>query len=271
MNADKKTWVEVVKEEDLPTVPAEDIDLLSRVNRPPHTLPKELVSKWYAYMIAGAIKNDSEFYDILPEELLKHIDKDYSTLALDFEEEFGPNKDQMILQIGCGRGDLLMRLGKLGFTNLYGIDRSILQIQGAERKMAEAGVSTVTLIQCIVQEYDFTQLGKKIDVLLLHNFWGILNQKDMVAMIEKLIPCMAENGRIYAGPLKIGDKKKKPSFFKMLWQGFRISRDVKKVERKYGINMFYSVNVNFPAYGYKSTVIPCKNAKHHYVRHDKKA
>ncbi len=267
MNADKKTWVEIVKEEDLPKVSEKDLALLSKVSKPPATLPTELAQKWYSYMVAGAIKNDSEFYDILPEEILKHIDNDYSNLALDLQEEFAGNTGLTIMQIGCGRGDLLMRLGKLGFTNLYGIDRSILQVQGTERKLAEAGVTTATVIQCIVQDFDFAQLGKKIDVVILNNFWGILNQADMVKMVEKLIACMSENGKFYAGPLRMGNKKKRPPFLKMLWQSIRRMYDLKKVERKFGINMFYNVNVNFRAYGFKSDIIPCKNAKYHYVRH----
>jgi hypothetical protein len=78
--------------------------------------------------------NETELLLKLPEELLKYFDTDYSVLALDFKAELEDKTDLTILQVGCSRADLLVRLAKLGFSTLYGIECNPLQFQGAQKK-----------------------------------------------------------------------------------------------------------------------------------------
>ncbi|MCP5052444.1 MAG: class I SAM-dependent methyltransferase [bacterium] len=265
MNQDKDASQQPIKPEELPELSKKDKELLSKIVRLEEILPQELHEQFFAYMAAGRAKDDSELYELLPEEIIQHVDHDYSDLALDFFEQLGDKPDQTIVQVGCGRADLLMNMAKLGFTNLYGVDRTQLQVEGANRKLAEAGVSErVTMIQALVQEYDYSKIGKKIDVAIINNFWGIIDPDSSIKLIKLLHKNLTDNGKLYMGPIRIKPEDKKPSILKMYWFGLKQLYYVNKVKRKFGIKMIYPIDLDFNKYGFKTNLLHFKNADYHY-------
>ncbi len=241
--------------------------LLTSVIKPSRYLPDDLLPAFYSYILAYKVPNETELLLKMPEELLKYIDADYSGLALDFQAELEAKAGLTIVQVGCGRADLLVSLAKLGFTGLYGIECNPLQFQGAQKKIAEAGVADkVTVVRAFVQDYDYSKIGKKIDVVIIHNFWGVIDPPATYKMWEGLSKCLADDARVYMGPLRMGKGNKKVSPLVRLWRGFRFQRRMMKVEQKFGIRILFNVPFSFAKYGFKTDRLFFKNADHHYIR-----
>ena len=247
----------------------EEKTLLTSVIKPSRYMSDDLLPAFYSYIIAYKVPNETELLLKMPEELLKYIDADYSALALDFKAELGDKTDLTIVQVGCGRADLLVRLAKLGFSGLYGIECNTLQLQGAQKKIAEAGVTDkVTIVRAFAQDYDYAKIGKKIDVVIIHNFWGVIEPPSTYKMIEELNKCLTDNARIYIGPLRLANKeKKKQSLLARYWKFFRFQRRMMKVKQKFGIQILFNIPVSCLAqYGFKKDTLFFKNADHHYIR-----
>ncbi len=247
-----------MNQDQLPQVSKKDKKLFSKAIRVPEGMTEEDTDLFFAYIASGKANDEAELYSILPEKLMKYWDVDYSGLALDFKEELGEKTDQTIVQVGCGRGDLLIALAKLGYTNLYGIDNSPAQAKGTEEKLSGENISAVKMIQAFGQDYDYSQLGKTIDAVILHNFWSVIDQEASVKLVEKLNACMAEGSRLYIGPFR----QQKSS----TWKFMRAMRRLKKIESRFGIKIFYNVNVDFAEYGFKTDVLFFKNEDYHYYR-----
>jgi 2-polyprenyl-3-methyl-5-hydroxy-6-metoxy-1,4-benzoquinol methylase len=271
MNQDKSNrHLDVIDPDQIPDISDADQELLSKIIKPAEGVPAELHKKFYSYVASKKAKDDSELYEILPEEIIKHMDYDYSALAKDFFEEFGDYPELTIVQIGCGRADLLMNLAKLGFKNLYGIDRSRLQVEGAKRKLEEAGIANVTIIHDLVQDYDYSKIGKEIDIVIINNFWGIIDPESSVKLIDVLNKNMSDDGTIYMGPIKPPkNPKKKKSLFGRYWSYFKSKQIIKKIKKKFEIDMIYYVNVDFEKYGFKTEILDFKNAGYKYIRRAK--
>ena len=248
-------------------LPEKDKKLLSSVVNPSKYMSKDLLPAFYSYILAYKVPNETELFLKMPEELMKHIDLDYSDLALDFKEELGDKTDLTIVQVGCGRADLLVRLAKLGYSNLYGIECNPLQIQGAQKKIAEAGAADkVTMIRAFVQDYDYSNIGKTIDVVIIHNFWGVIDPPSTFKMLEGLNKCMSDTARIYLGPLRLTKDNKKQSMLAQLWKGIRLHRRILKVKKKFGIQILFNVPFSFDKYGFKKDKLFFKHANYHYFR-----
>lgn len=67
----------------------------------------------YDNILSGKIKTGAEVYDFMDEEHASLQDGDYTTLVETLKPHF---LEGSILQIGCGRGDFLMRCAELGHT-----------------------------------------------------------------------------------------------------------------------------------------------------------
>lgn len=247
----------------------EDKRLLSSVIKPSRYLSDDLLPAFYSYIIAYKVPNETELLLKLPEELLKYFDTDYSVLALDFKAELGDKTDLTILQVGCGRADLLVRLAQSGFSSLYGIECNPLQFQGAQKKIAGAGVTgKVTVAQAFVQDYDYSKIGKKIDVVIIHNFWGVIDPSATYKMFAGLNQWLTDDARIYIGPMYLMDTgKKKKSLLAGVWQKFYVQRRIKKVKKKFGIQIIFNIPLTILAkYGFKKDTLFFKYAGHHYFR-----
>jgi len=244
-----------------------DKKLLTSVINPSKYMHKDLHPAFYSYILAYKVPNETELFLKMPEELLKHVDIDYSDLALDFKEELGDKTDITIVQVGCGRADLLVRLAKLGYSNLTGIECNPLQLQGAQKKITETGVADkVTMVKAFVQDYDYSKIGKKIDVVIIHNFWGVIDPPSTYKMFDGLNKVMADDARIYMGPLRMKKEKKKQSLPAQYWKGFRLYRRIMKVKNKFGIQILFNIPFSFTKYGFKKDILFFKNADYHYHR-----
>ena len=145
----------------------------------------ELTEHFYSVMVSGKIKEGADIYELLPDELTKFQDTDYSTLVEDLENEIerSSKKKGSVLQIGCGRGDLLMRMANRGFNPLFGIERSYNMLEGARKKVAQ--LSNVFLIQSLAEEYDYSKL-ENINTVIINLFWGMINREKSVKLLMPL-------------------------------------------------------------------------------------
>ncbi len=238
-----------------------DKKLLDWILGPWRFLPESLFPKYYYYVAGKKRKDLASLYEVFPEELLKYFSEDFTALAKDFRKEFGDNDDLCIVNPGCGRGDLLMRLAGEGYKNLHGLDRSKAQLDSGRKAMEEAGVSDrVNLLYEYFQEYDYSQLGSKIDVVILNNLWSHISYEVAEKLMEALDPHLAPDARVYLGPMK-----KIPFFKGLMWPG-----KCRKFTKRFGIIVNYPTFRNFKKFNLGFEIFPCDNAGYRYIRLAKK-
>lgn len=88
----------------------------------------------YDPILSQQISQGAQLYDYLSEEHAAFQDTDYSWLANELQPLMIKGS---VCQIGCGRGDLLMRLAKFSFKPIYGIDRSQVMLKKAAQRLKE--------------------------------------------------------------------------------------------------------------------------------------
>ena len=96
---------------------------------------------------------------------------------------------QQVLDIGTGPGSLACQFSRQG-ANVIGIDASDGQIEQAKVAARKANLNTSFIT---VTAEALPQLEQPIDLAVANMCWGYLNH---VRVLDRLIPQMAENGRL---------------------------------------------------------------------------
>jgi SAM-dependent methyltransferase len=91
-----------------------------------------------------------------------------------------------VLDIGCGRGELLAQLEKRGFHGL-GVDLSDIALKEAEKNTRD-----IQIIQADVEDYVFDPKIDKFDIVFLKLVLAFIDNK--ASLFEKIISLLAKNG-----------------------------------------------------------------------------
>lgn len=190
----------------------------------------------YDLILTKKISTGAEIYDYLEEEQASWQDADYSFLADELEKILNQGS---VLQIGCGQGDLLMRLAQKNFTPIYGIDRSKIMIEATANKLKNCN-DTCLFIQPI-ETFEF-KLLKNINNVIINNFWSIISEEESINLLNNLKKCLDPEGLIIIGPYI---EKKSPE--KLL--------ALKTLEKNLGFIFSYPFFKDFERCGYEAEVV----------------
>ncbi len=203
-------------------------------------LPNALLEKLktqglYGFVLSGKIRQGAELYDYLTEEQAALQDADYFGLAKALTYLLNTGS---ILQLGCGRGNLLMYLAQKGFTPIYGIDRSAAMLTKAKERLAN--FKDVYLSQEKVENFDFASLNNIANVII-QNFWSLLPEKSSVNLLNNLKNCLASDSLIIIGPCP-----QEPKIEKLLAE--------KTLKQNLGFTFSFPFFQNFSLCGYSSEI-----------------
>ena len=149
----------------------------------------------YDLITSKTVKDGSEIYDHLEEEYAKLQDTNYTKLA---EKLLTHLKYGSLLQIGCGRGNLLMHMAEHGFKPIYGIDRSCVMLNAAQNRVK--AYKDVHCIQKKIEDINFSTLPH-IKNVIINNFWGILSEESSINLLKNLKQCINTESIILIGPI----------------------------------------------------------------------
>ena len=117
-----------------------------------------------------AFKNDRKFHVINEEYLLK---------LLDFtKQKRGGKSIENALDLGCGTGDLLVKLAKSGIS-ATGVDFSDIALGVAKNKIVESEFSEkIKLIEFDLNELDKFDKAERYDIIFSNISYSFINNKD---------------------------------------------------------------------------------------------
>lgn len=157
----------------------------------------------YDAILKGKAKSGAEVYDYIDEQHASLQDADYTTLAEILSEHFNNGS---VLQIGCGRGDLLMRCADLGYSPVYGIDRSKTMLNEAKYRFKDNDNSKLFVKR--VENFNFSDLNQ-IENVIINNFWGMIDRNTSINLLNNLKQCLTPNAKIFIGTYNEGEVPKK--------------------------------------------------------------
>jgi len=211
---------------------------------PRNALEKLKKQGLYDPILSGQISQGAEIYDRLSEKEASFQDENYQWLAN--ELQLLMNKGSL-LQIGPGRGDLLMRLAEFNFKPIYGIDRSKVMLKKAAKRLKE--YQETNLFQEKIENFNFSLL-KNIDNVIINNFWGLLPEDKSKQLLNNLKKCIAEKCLIFIGPYSERPKDKE----KLLAE--------KTLKENLGFVFSYPFFKDFPKYGYQTKLTDIGEVKY---------
>jgi SAM-dependent methyltransferase len=211
-------------------------DLLYFLPKPILSLAKKHLL--FDLILDGQVQDSADLYEHVPEWMLVFQDVDYSELARSIRPILQPGS---VVEIGCGQGDLLRRLARLGFKPLYGIDRSLGMLKAARKKLRE--FEDVEVFHNKVEDFNFSPLGPLANVIM-NNFWGLLPTDASFELLYKLKRHLKPDGKILIGDCK---KKAKPDY--VLEAERRASEEMDFV-------ISYPLYMDFEGCGYLSELVP---------------
>ena len=153
----------------------------------------------YDPILSGKISEGSEIYDYLSEKHSSLQDTDYTVLA---EEMSQCMKKGSVLQIGCGRGDLLLRFFDLGFSPICGVDRSDAMLLGAKKKF---GDRKGYFFNARIEDFDFSIVGK-VDNVVINNFWGMISEEKSAQLLRELKICLTPDSVVIIGSRRFQER-----------------------------------------------------------------
>ncbi|NNJ24925.1 methyltransferase domain-containing protein [Alienimonas chondri] len=107
----------------------------------------------------------------------------------------GLEPGQRILDLCCGQGRHLMELGRRGFTQLTGVDRSRYLVRLARRRAAAAGLA-ITLREGDARRFRLPETGYD-RVMLLGNSFGYFEQADDDRVVlDRVLAALAPGGSL---------------------------------------------------------------------------
>ena len=210
--------------------------------------PKNILKKLkkdglYDPILSGKIKEGSQLYEYLPEEHASIQDADYTLLANDMSPFLNIGS---ILQIGCGRGNLLLKLSKFNLSPIYGIDRSDIMLARAKKILNN---ENAYFFNSKIEDFDFSSIGK-IDNIIMNNFWGMISKKSSIKLLNGLKKCLKPNSVIIIGDYIDTQKTEE-----------RKTAD-KTLKDNLNFIFAYPFFKNFSECGYKSKIIKLDNMKY---------
>ncbi len=202
---------------------------------PSDVLEKVKQQGLYNLILSKKVRSGAEIYDHLSAKQATLQDTDYTWLA----DSLTPLLRQgSILQIGCGRGHLLMKLASYGFHPIFGIDRSEVMLEKTKQRMVN--FKNVHLFQEKVEDFNFNQLHN-ISNVVINNFWGILAKESSVALLKNLKNCLNQDSLIIIGPCP-----KEPKIEKLIAD--------KTLKQNLGFTFSFPFFQNFSLCGYSSEI-----------------
>ncbi len=228
----------------------EGIAILDRVFSflPP---PLRLLGRYlgfYEAILSGTVRDSGDLYEAIPRWMLRFQDSNYTNLARELTALI--ELDGRIIQLGCGRGDLLRRLAANGATQLVGIDRCEGMVRAASRRLR--AVPGAAVIRARVETLDFSAYAP-IQTVIIVNFWGMLPPDASRQLLERIRPHLSETGIIVIGDCRSGEA---PEHVR---QALRDSAD------KLGFYLAYPPFMAFDECGYTSRVEPLANGEYYVL------
>jgi SAM-dependent methyltransferase len=206
-------------------------------------LPKPVLSLVKKHMLFdlildGQVQDSAALYEHVPEWILAFQDIDYSELAMSILPILQPGS---VVEIGCGEGDLMRRLARLGVKPIYGIDRSLGMVRAAQKKLDD--LEEIEVFHHKAEEFNFSPLAPLANVIM-NNFWGLLPTDASAELLYKLKSHLLPEGKIIIGDCK---EKIKPDH-------------VIEAERRAAVEMNFVISyplfMDFDKCGYHSEPVP---------------
>lgn len=202
----------------------------------------------YKPILNGQVKDAVTLYEFLPNKFLRYS---YANLK-DFAEEITPFLIKgSILEIACGRGNLIIELLQKGFAPVYGVDASAAQLEAAKKRLLK-DKSEVKLILGRAENFDYSCLPK-VSNIILREFWGFLSRDISIKLLKKLKSCLTGDGQIIIGPhiyIREDDEMR---------EAYRI------LNEQLGFVMDYKPIYEFEDYGYSKQIIKLNCGETHYI------
>jgi SAM-dependent methyltransferase len=206
-------------------------------------LPKPVLSlarkhKLFDLILDGLVQDSAALYEHVPEWMLAFPDVDYSELATTMLPILQPGS---VVEIGCGQGDLMRRLARLGVKPIYGLDRSLGMVRTARKRLRE--FVEVEIFHNKVEDFSFSPLGPLANVIM-NNFWGLLPADASFELLCKLKGHLKLDGKIIIGDCK---KKAKPDY---------VIEAERRAAEEMNFVISYPLFMDFERCGYHSELVP---------------
>jgi SAM-dependent methyltransferase len=190
----------------------------------------------YDKIINGTIKDAGDFYEHLPELLLRFQDPDYSQLA----DAMLPHLNTgTTVEIGCGRGDLMMRLALRGIKPIYGIDRIAGMVKAARKRLKK--IEHTQVFHQRAERFDFSTLSP-ISNAIINNSWEIFPPDDSRDLLVRLKDSLEASGRVIIGNLS----RPRPDY---------VVQASQRAQDELGFYLRYPQFLDFEACGYRSETV----------------
>lgn len=215
---------------------------------PPSVLNQLKDEGAYNDILSGKIKTGAEVYDNLNTEHAYLQDADYTELVSTLKPYFNSGS---VLQIGCGRGDFLMRCAECGYNPIFGIDRSSVMLSEAIHRLRDNNNAKLYLEK--VEDFNFSNLNS-IDNVIMNNFWGMIDEVTSMNLLENLKKCLDTNGVVIIGAYFDSSKSKER------YEAEKVLKD------ELGFVFSYNFFKDFGRCGYKSSTINTKGGKYFVLK-----
>ena len=187
----------------------------------------------YDRILEGKVQDSATLYEQMPEWLLIFQDANYSKLAREMLPHLTPGS---VFQIGCGRGDLMRRLAKLGVKPLYGIDRCLGMVRAAQKRLRGYDAQ---VFHEKAEDFDFSRFAPVSNVIM-NNFWGMLSPDASAKLLSRLKNVLAPGGKIIIGDCSAVEKPD------------HVTKAEGKAAKELGFTLAYPLFMDFGMCGYHS-------------------
>ena len=206
-------------------------------------LPKPILSLAKQHMLFdlildGQVQDSAALYEHVPEWMLAFQDVDYSELAMSIFPILQPGS---VVEIGCGQGDLMRRLARLGVKPIYGIDRSLGMVKAAQKKLDE--FEEIEVFHNKVEDFDFSTLAPLANIIM-NNFWGLLPADASYELLYKLKRHLDPDGKIIIGDCQ---EKIKPDY---------VIDAERRAAEELNFIISYPLFMDFEKCGYHTELVP---------------
>ncbi len=202
----------------------------------------------YEPILSGKVKDAVTMYEYFPSKFLRWS---YAKLT-DFSIEILPYLvEGPVLEIACGRGNLLVELVQKGVTPIYGIDASSMQLDVAKKRLQKYS-EELYLFNGRAEEFDYGGLPKMGNIIM-REFWGMLSSSNSAKLLEGLKNCLMKEGQIIIGP------------HINIEYNYEIKEAYRVLEEQLGFVLDYEPDYEFEKYGFSKKLISLDCGEKHYI------